>query len=60
LPSQVQIDKVSSSEELPGPTLVGIHFARVLLPECDLRYKRVNVVSSRIRLRVIAAEDEVQ
>lgn len=30
-----------------------------LLPECDLSYKRANVVSSAVRLRGIAAEDEV-
>jgi hypothetical protein len=30
-----------------------------LLPECDMSYKRVYVVSCRIRLRGIAAEDKV-
>jgi len=55
-----QIDKVTSGSKILRPILVGILLREGLLPECDLSYKRVDVVSSAVRLRGIAVEGEVR
>lgn len=60
LPSQLQIDKVPSKLEDPRTDTRRHPLREGLLPECDLRYKCEDVVSSGVRLRGIAAEDEVR